>query len=240
MSETQTFSATSSLYASGEYGQKNPSWHVEDSAWKAKHILRALALLPRSPHTISEIGCGAGEILRQLDLQFPSEGPVEFVGYDISPQAIALARTRESQRLKFVLGDANSIDRDFDVLLGIDVIEHVEDYFGFLRTLRTKASYFVWHIPIELNCESLLRNFLMNNRGLYGHVHQFTRDTALATLKECGYTVMHHFYTPGYECMPDSLHTQVTKSVRRLIFASLPELSRKLINGCSLMVVARG
>jgi cyclopropane fatty-acyl-phospholipid synthase-like methyltransferase len=233
-------STYSPLYVHGEYLQKNPSWHVEDSPWKAAQILRAFALLSQPPQTICEIGCGAGEILRQLELQMPSASTTEFVGYDISPQAIALARSRESLRTKFVLGDAKSDERHFDALLCIDVFEHIEDYFSFLRTIRQKADYFVFHIPLELNCEGLLRNFLMDTRGLYGHLHQFTRETALAVLQECGYTVLGEFYTPGYECMPDNLHTRVTKRIRRMIFAALPRLSIRLINGLHLMVVAKG
>jgi len=193
-----------SLYADGSYRDKNPSWHVEDSPWKATEILRALALLPQLPRTICEIGCGAGEILHQLELKVPSDSTTEFVGYDISPQAIAMARLRESLRTKFVLGDANNDELHFDALLCIDVFEHIEDYFSFLRDIRQKADYFVFHIPLELNCEGLLRNFLMGTRGLYGHLHQFTRETALAVLQECGYTVTGDFYTRSYECMPDN------------------------------------
>ena len=233
-------STPSTLYVDGEYLQKNPSWHVEDSPWKATQVLRALTLLPQSPRTICDIGCGAGEILRQLELQMSSENTAEFVGYDISPQAIALARSRESMRTKFVLGDAQSDKRHFDVLLCIDVFEHLEDYFQFLRSIRQKADYFVFHIPIELNCEALLRNFPMETRGLYGHRHWFTRDTAVAALQECGYSVIGEFYTPSYDCMPDNFHTRITKRIRRMIFAVLPELSIKLINGLHVMVVAQG
>ena len=229
---------SSSIYIDGDYGLKNPSWHVEDSPWKATGIVRALASLPQAPRAICDVGCGAGEILRQLEIRLGS-GTVELVGYDISPQAIALARSREGQRLKFVLGNANSDGRHFDVLIGIDVIEHIEDLFGFLNSIRHKADYFIFHIPLELNCESLLRNFVMENRRVYGHLHQFTRDTARATLEDCGYTVIHDFYTHGYEQMPDNLHTRFTKSVRRMMFRVLPGFSRKLINGSSLMVICR-
>jgi cyclopropane fatty-acyl-phospholipid synthase-like methyltransferase len=232
------YSTSSPLYVDGEYLQKNPTWHVEDSPWKAAQILRALALLPQPPRTICDVGCGAGEILRQLELQMPAESTTEFVGYDISPQAIALARSRESLRTKFVLGDAKSDEQHFDALLCIDVFEHIEDYFQFLRNIRSKADYFVFHVPLELNCESLLRNFLIENRGLYGHLHQFTRDTALEVLRECGYSVIGEFYTHGYECMPDNFHSRVTKRVRRTIFRALPQVSTRLINGLHVMFVA--
>jgi hypothetical protein len=70
-----------------------------------------------------------------------------------------------------------------------------------LRDIRQKADYFVFHIPLELNCEGLLRNFMMETQATYGHLHFFTRETAVAALLRCGYTVIHEFYTPGYQCM---------------------------------------
>jgi len=224
----------SSLYTSGEYANKNPSWHVEDSPWKAQQIVRAINMLPRLPQTVCDIGCGAGEILRQLELQLPSETGIQFVGYDISPQALALARARQSLRTEFVLGDARADDRHFDLCLCIDVFEHVEDCFGFLRDIRRKADYFIFHIPIDLNCESLLRNFVMQNRQLWGHVHYFTRDTALALLRECGYTTLGQFYVP----MPAGLRTAITTRIRGMIFRVLPNLSPILLNGFHVMAIA--
>ena len=55
-----------SIYTSGEYLQKNPTWHVEESPWKATQILRMMKQSGITPKTIREVGCGAGEVLKQL------------------------------------------------------------------------------------------------------------------------------------------------------------------------------
>src|SRR5437899_3954881 len=89
------------LYTSGEYLQRNPQWHVEESPWKAKHILRMLRKNSLSPKFICDFGCGAGEVLKQLQDQMGSS--CRFVGYDISPDAIALSRTRANEMLEFKL-----------------------------------------------------------------------------------------------------------------------------------------
>ena len=39
----------------------------------------------------------------------------------------------------------------FDIALIIDVIEHVEDYFYFLRKVKKKANYKIFHIPLDLS-----------------------------------------------------------------------------------------
>jgi tRNA G46 methylase TrmB len=49
--------------------------------------------------TICEVGCGAGEILRQLQANMAED--CTFVGYEISPQAFELCKERANKRLRF-------------------------------------------------------------------------------------------------------------------------------------------
>ena len=52
---------------------------------------------------------------------------------DVSPAAIAFSRSRASERLTFHLGDLLAVsDRSYDLLMCLDVVEHVPDYLGFL------------------------------------------------------------------------------------------------------------
>ena len=46
-----------------------------------------------------EIGCGVGGILADLHRQLPPD--VELHGFDIAPEAIARAKSRECERLSF-------------------------------------------------------------------------------------------------------------------------------------------
>ena len=55
-----------SRYNDGGYLSENPDWHVGDSPWKAQQIHKIIDRNKLSPRTICEVGCGAGEILRQL------------------------------------------------------------------------------------------------------------------------------------------------------------------------------
>jgi cyclopropane fatty-acyl-phospholipid synthase-like methyltransferase len=80
--------AAEEMYASNEYLENNPTWHEEDSPWKARQILKIIEKNNLQPNSVSEIGCGAGEIMRQLFLQM--NGSVSFTGYEISPRAFEL------------------------------------------------------------------------------------------------------------------------------------------------------
>ena len=53
------------LYRDGQYLAANPGWHAEDSPWKAAQTLQMFRRNRLSPKTVCEVGCGAGEILKQ-------------------------------------------------------------------------------------------------------------------------------------------------------------------------------
>ncbi|AFL80696.1 hypothetical protein Aeqsu_1200 [Aequorivita sublithincola DSM 14238] len=40
----------------GEYLQKNPTWHIEDSPWKASQIVKMLARNPINPQMLFQSG----------------------------------------------------------------------------------------------------------------------------------------------------------------------------------------
>jgi 2-polyprenyl-3-methyl-5-hydroxy-6-metoxy-1,4-benzoquinol methylase len=124
------------LYKDGQYFENNQSWHVEDSPWKANQVLKILSRNNLIPDTICEVGCGAGEILFQLSNKLTK---TEFFGYEISPQAFELAASRKSDRVNFYLKDFLLENAFYDVVMAIDVIEHIEDYFTFLRALQKKV-----------------------------------------------------------------------------------------------------
>ena len=184
------------MYTSGEYLEKNPNWHVEESPWKAKQVTRMTTRNHVVPKTICEVGCGAGEVLRQLQEQMDNE--CLFWGYDISPQAFELSSIRANERLHFKRLDIRQEqDVFFDLMLVLDVVEHVEDYYSFLREIRPKGHYKILHIPLDLSVQTILRrNGLLKVRESYGHLHYFTKEIALRSIKDSGYAGQSHLNKP--------------------------------------------
>jgi 2-polyprenyl-3-methyl-5-hydroxy-6-metoxy-1,4-benzoquinol methylase len=228
-----------SIYTSGEYVEQNPTYHVEDSSWKAGQILKLIVKHELRPLSICEIGCGAGEVLRQLQLSLPAQ--TELFGYEISPQAFALCKARESERLHFYCGDllANETAH-FDLMLCIDVFEHVENYLGFLRELRGKATHTIFHIPLDLSAQWVARRApIMREREQAGHLHYFTKETALATLRDTGYEIRDWFYTPGAIAHPRSLKAKLAGWPRRLLSTINQDLVVRVLGGYSLLVLAK-
>jgi Methyltransferase domain len=231
------------MYTSGTYLEKWPTWHAEISPWSARQIFRMMKRNNIAPKTICEVGCGAGEILKQLQLRMNEE--CTFRGYEISPHAIELCESRANERLQFQLADfRQEKDVFFDLILIIDVIEHVEDYFSFLRDIQPKGSYKIIHIPMDLTMKSFFRGGLLELRREHGHIHYFTRNIALAMLKDTGYDVLDYFYTTPTIDLPTNgsipeIRRRLMKLPRKLLFAIHEDVAAQTLGGCSLMVLAK-
>lgn len=231
---------TTERYTEGPYLAANPGWHVEDSPWKAAQIadmMRAHSLVPDS---VCEVGCGAGDVLLQLHKRL--EPHTRFVGYDISPQAIELARGRERDRLRFAVGDPIEGSQErYDLVLVIDVIEHLEDPYTFLRRLRPQAEQTILHFPLDLYVLSLLNPaWLLYMRDSVGHLHGFVRETALALLEETGYEILDARYTDAAGQYPRrTLKERALGRARDGVRWLSPDLASRLMGGYSLLVLAR-
>lgn len=228
-----------SLYTSGQYLETNPTWHVEESPWKIRHIVPMMRQHHLMPDSVCEIGCGAGEVLRLLQMYM--RDTCTLWGYDISPQAIELSKSRANERLRFKLADIRQEhDTFFDLLLVLDVIEHLEDYFSFLRDIRSKGDYKLFHIPLEVSVQGVLRGkIFVRNRDIHGHLHHFTKETALRTLEDTGYEVIDYAYVPEYEMETTLPLTSLMKLPRRLLFALQKDWAVRLLGGARLLVLAR-
>lgn len=100
------------------------------------------------PRRMLEVGCGPGW---GLDLISRLEEGSSFVGLDLSPRAIEFAskRTSNSERLRFMQGDAEALpfgDAEFDVVLNIESSHnypHVERFFAEAVRVLKPGGYFV-------------------------------------------------------------------------------------------------
>jgi SAM-dependent methyltransferase len=227
------------MYVDGRYLEKNPLWHADESSFKCAQILQMLERHHLHPKTICEVGCGAGEVLRLL--QEKMDNGCRFWGYDISPQALAICESKANERLQFKLADlVHEEDSFFDLMLVLDVIEHVEDYFGLLRGIRSKSDLKIFHFPLDLSVQAVLRKRgLLRRREMYGHIQYFTRETALETLRDVGYEVLDYFYTPRCIEMTKGLIQKIAIVPRKMCFAIHQDLAVRLLGGYSLLILAR-
>lgn len=228
----------STIYTDGTYLRNNPDWHSDDSPWKAAHVARMLERHGIVPATVCEVGCGAGEILKSLAERL--EPGTRFFGYEISPDAYRLCARKNGGNFAFKLANLLEEPAHFDVVMAMDVFEHVEDCFTFLRKLRSKGKHKIFHIPLDLSAMSLARGGkLLDMRRSVGHIHYFSKETALALLEDTGYKVIDHFYTSGAtELGGLGWKTRLMKGPRQALYAMNPDAAARMLGGYSLLVLA--
>lgn len=227
-------------YTGGGYLSSHPDWHTADAAWKADQVLKLLQKNRLEPRSVLEIGCGSGEILNVLHRSMPDY--TRFTGLEISPQAYGMAQAKTKERLEFKLGGTDDVADVimYDLILIMDVFEHVEDFYGFLRKARQSGTHFVFHIPLDLSVQTVLRaKPLLRKRRNAGHIHYFTLETALAALADTGFNVRDWHYTASYTDRPvRTFRSRLLNIPRRLFFALNKSLTVRILGGYSLLVYA--
>ena len=233
--------SSNDLYTSGKYFENNPTWDVEDADWKAELILNLYNKYHLYPKKIIEVGCGAGGILEAISKKDSNIRKLE--GFDISPQAISLAKKRESEQINFYNEDF--ISQEYihsDLLLVIDVLEHVDDYYNFLRKLHDKSNYFIFHIPLDLSCRTILKpHVLLQQRDTVGHIHYFSEEMVNWFLKDVGFEIIDWHYTkPLNDIFPaSSFKKKIRKFLRNISFAISKKISVKLWGNYSMLILAK-
>jgi len=226
-------------YSDGSYLEANPGWHEDDSPMKARWIDAILRRNRIEPKSVAEIGCGAGGILVALHGSRPQ---ARFTGYEISPQAYALAAPKARDGIAFHFEDMIAAQAGgFDLLMAIDVFEHVPDYLGFLKSIRGRATYKLFHIPLDMSVQMLLRAGLFTRvRNDLGHLHYFSKETAFDTLQDCGYDIVDWNYTSWAREIPNlPLRTRIANVPRAAVGALSTDLSVRLFGGSSALVLTR-
>ena len=233
--------SSNDIYVNGEYFNNNPDWDIADARWKTDVIVGLLKRNKLDPKQVIEVGCGAGENL--VELLKKDNGIEKLTGFDISPQAINLAAKKVTDKISFFNEDITGKENmHADLMLVIDVVEHVDDYYGFLRKLKTKSDWFVFHIPLDLSCRTVMKpHVLLQQRQSVGHIHYYSKEMVEWALLDTGYEIIDWEYTkPVVDVQPaNSVKRFVKKILRNISFAVNKDWSAKKWGGYSMMILAK-
>ena len=226
-------------YTDGTYLADNPTWHAEDAPWKLSHVLRALQEAQvASFRTVCDVGCGSGALVKKWAVSRPD---VSFTGYDISPQALALARQQAPANTRFLSGE-DIPSGPYDIVLALDVLEHIPDNERWVAQVVQQAGRLVLHVPLEISLYTLLRpDWLKEEREKVGHVHFYTQRSFKQWLRRQQLQVLSWHYTNKYlECSPPltHFHSKVGMCIRKFLHAVMPtSWAAWLVGGYSVMCV---
>jgi len=226
-------------YISGDDLADNPTWDIEDSPWKAGKVLEVIRKNRLKPSSVCEVGCGAGAILAELDNALKG---VKLYGYDISPGAAVFWEQYANKGISFEVGDFFENNTKYhDLILILDVIEHIADPWEFLEKLKTHGKTFLFHIPLDLSAQNVLRETpILEARRQVGHIHYFTKNLALELLEEAGFEIDYCSYSNLSMSGPrSSWKSKLIYLPRMLAYIMGKDFGVRLLGGESLLVLAR-
>ena len=179
------------------------SYEYRSSAGSVSHsyiydpIAKLLADVPPNALVV-DIGCGNGSFISL----FQNRG-WQLYGSDFSPAGIEIAQATYPD-IKFSLGNAESMPEEltsktgqFDVVLSTEVIEHVYNPRGLLKTCRSLLKP-KGKLVLTTPYHGYLKNLLMAGTGKldrhftalrdHGHIKFWSHKTMRAVLTECHFT----------------------------------------------------
>ena len=224
-------------YLDDQYLIKNPTWQAEDSPWKSGLVVNLMNRSRISPSRIADVGCGAGGVLEGLRFAFPD---ADLFVFDVGPSAARFWSRPQLSGINFQRVDfLTEISSSFDLILLLDVIEHVANPFDFLSRIRSRARHFVFHIPLDLSAFSVLRETpLIRQRCNVGHIHYFTKQLAL--VQESGFEVIDASYNGAFSCSPQrNWRTRLAQIPRRATRMLDVDWGVRLLGGETPLILAR-
>ena len=101
----------------------------------------------------------------------------------------------------------------------------------------TKYTTFRWIFQFS----SIMRNKMIDARKSVGHIHYYSKDTALASIADSGQEIIDYFYTAGAMKLGEKkkLRTNLMNIPRQMLYALNEDLTVKLLGGYSLLVLAK-
>ena len=224
-------------YTSGKYFLDNPTWDKEDCPWKARFVNEFIIGTGIVPSSICEIGCGSGNVLAELRSFFPD---TELIGYEIAKDASRFWSEHSLKNISFHLGDfINLNERKYDILLLLDVIEHIADPLSYLSRIKDKGRYILLHIPLDLSAINVVRRKpLINLREKVGHIDYFTKDLAISLINEAGYKIIKWKYSVSYLNSPKkSWKTIAMQLPRNIAYFVNKDVGVRMLGGETLWVL---
>lgn len=209
-----------------EYIRRNPTMHLEQASLKAAQILGFLPELKIT--SLLDVACGAGGI---TEILVKNLSPKEAVGLDISYEMIKVAKDLyKDSGIQWLCEDIFmfSPKQKYDLVLCIDILEHIPDDFGFLRKVSTLGRKVFLKIPMEdsfLDAKiikaSRLRDPWKESEEKYGHIHHYNEKQLLDMFRLSGLKILKESYIP----LPR--RSLLFYEILRIIFLPIGWFSRK-------------
>ena len=208
------------MYSSGTYIRNNPTLDAEDMPWKISKILPIVDIFLRQTSAtkvkILDVGGGAGLYLKEISDHLRAKKiAADKYALDLSGEMLRIQRENNPDMKGIVecsIEQTPFKDKEFDLVLVIDVLEHIPNVAAALKEIRRISGHVIYKVPLENNLYYNILN-IMKRGGLrrdifqkVGHVHFFSPGKLKKQLSCTGEMVCCN-YTNVFEwCLSEDYH----------------------------------
>lgn len=250
------------LYLTDEYIKKNPTLHEEDSSWKVSKILplidKLANYLDKDEINLLDVGGGAGLILNAISTYIERSYSIKVNKFalDLSPRMLEIQKKRNPDLKKSLNEDIRKTslaNKEIDVTLLIDLLEHVVNPIESLNEVRRISNFAIFKVPLE---DNLMRAPLLNlitgvkTRKVLietiGHINVYNFSKLIHQLeKNTGHILdfyfmnySNYFLTAEYYKHKLSLKDKLAYSLATYVFRLSPKLCSFIFDD-SVMILAK-
>ena len=239
------------FYISDEYIAKNPSLHEEDSPWKVSKIIPLIDSFVRystkDEINLLDVGGGAGLILDATSVYIEKNHgiTVNKFAVDLSPGMLKIQKDRNPDLKKALNEDickTSLADKEIDLTLTIDLLEHVANPTEALEELKRVSKFVIFKVPLEDNLFLRTWNFVGRKKPrqraieTVGHINVYRFSKLKYELEKHTGQVLDYYFTNVFDYFMKSGYynkdMKVGSKVMNSVAVSVFKLSPKL---CSLI-----
>lgn len=243
----------SDLYTHDGYIAQNPTLHEEDSPWKISLLLPLVDEFMQhagKPQRLVVLDCGGGKglILKAVASHLQDRFAAQTGKYalDLSPGMLEVQKQMNPDMLKMLqenIGHTSLQNKEVDLTMMIDVIEHVNDPAGAMAEIQRFSKYALFKVPLEDNWVPRVRNWARHGKprreaaaGI-GHINYYSfagikRDIE----RHCGKVISYSFgnvfayyrTAPNYQNRP-GFYFKWNRFLGEGLYRWLPGLSSGLL-----------
>lgn len=248
------------LYSKNFYIKKNPTLHREDSVWKTEKIKPLIDLTVQSIESnkikILDVGGGAGIILKDISAYIEKKHDVlvEKNILDLSPGMLKIQKKNNPDVKKILYQDIaknDLADKEFDLVLIIDVLVHLIEPIKSLKEIGRISKYAIFKAPLENNLLNNSINFLRKNKlkkqleEKIGHINIYNFQSLKKQIeKHCGEIIDYKFTNVSNYYSSSKLHkqnlkfkTRIINFISKIIFKISPYISSLLFKDFIVILV---
>ncbi len=157
------------LYVTDEYIIRHPSLHEEDSPWKVSKIVplvdRFIGHINKDEINLLDVGGGAGLILNAVSIYIGESYGIKVNKFalDLSRSMLEIQKKRNPDLKRALNEDIRKTslpNKEMDLTLMIDVIEHVPNPTEALEEVKRISSFVIFKVPLEDNLLLKTSNFM--------------------------------------------------------------------------------